>query len=179
MRHLIVLIAIFCIAKSSAFAQFGGSSGMGSVWHYQGQIGIEPGLRRSATGWLYGLSASQYLTNKSYLKGNSFVESGALKRVSLTSIGGTISYYYNIYSLQETVFFNLGLGGTVSNDQAKNFWPEKVSQFNFGGIGSFEVEAALTDYLMFVGSANQRVMARNSFGQKRMDIGIGLKYLIN
>jgi hypothetical protein len=88
-------------------------------------------------------------------------------------------YFYSVYNIQETIFFNVGLGGNVSYDLVNNFWYQERRKLNLGGVGGVEVEAAVADYLMLTTSALQRVMINNSFGSKRYGIQLGIKYLIN
>lgn len=178
MKHTLFFLAIMLIA-GRAFAQFGGSSGVGSVWHYPGQIGIEGAIGRSPIGFTYSASGTKYLQSNSYLKASLNYDNGTFNRVNYSSYGGSLMYFRSVYNIQETVFFNVGLGANASNDIVSKFWYQDKRKFNFGGVGGVEVEAAVADYLMLTTAVMQRVMINNSFGGRRYGIQIGIKYLIN
>lgn len=164
---------------NSSNAQFGGQTGMGSVWHYPGQIGVEIGIKRSPIGWNYSAGGSQYLSSNSYLKGTAFFDDGYFERVKLQSFGVNAMYFYSPYSIAETVFFNVGAGLTGNYDLVKNYWPNTNKKLNYGIVGGIEIEAAIADYLMVTGTGLQRYLKNDSFGRGRYEIGLGIKYLIN
>ncbi|PYF68435.1 conjugal transfer protein TraO [Pedobacter nutrimenti] len=172
-------LAFLLIVSITVKGQFGGKTGLGSVWHYPGQIGLELGIKRSPIGWSYGVSGSQYIQSNTYLKGTLFYDDGNFRRVSQQSVGLTAMYFYSPYSLQETVFFNIGAGVTGNYDRISRFWPKTTGAFNYGAVVGLEVEAAVADYLMITGSGTQRFLFKEAYGNKRFEIGIGVKYLIN
>lgn len=175
----LLIITFLVIAAVSSKAQFGGKTGMGSVWHYPGQIGVELGIKRSPIGWLYAVSGSQYLQSNSYVKASIFYDQGNFERVKYQSTGISAIYFYSPYSIQETVFFNIGLGVTGNHDKVSNFYQKPVTGFNYGLIGGVEVEASIADYLMIIGSGTQRYLKKDAYGRSRFEIGLGIKYLIN
>ncbi|MGF7083019.1 hypothetical protein [Mucilaginibacter sp. UYCu711] len=178
MKYSLIFLAIMLIA-GRAFAQFGGNTGLGSVWHYPGQIGIEGAIGRSPIGFTYSLSGTDYLTSTGYIKAGASYENGIFNQVHFGTYGGSLIYYYSPYNIQETVFFNVGMGANVSYDVVKDFWYQDRHKINFGPLVGAEVEAAITDYLMLTTSFTQKVMVSNSFGRERYGIQLGIKYLIN
>lgn len=178
MRISLLLITLLAISFTSK-AQFGGETGMGNVWHYPGQVGLELGLKRSSIGWNYSISASQYLKSNSFIKGNLFYDNGNFQRVGIDSFGLNAIYFYSPYSIAQTVFFNIGGGLTGNYDMVKNFWPQTKKKFNYGAIGAIEVEAAVADYLMITTTGQQRFLKNDTYGRARFEIGFGVKYLIN
>jgi hypothetical protein len=178
MKYTLLLLAIMLIA-GRAFAQFGGNTGVGSVWHFPGQYGVEGDIGRTPLGFVYRASFAQYTQSDSYYKASLSYEAGNFNQVNFNTYGASLIYFYSPYSIQQTVFFNVGIGAVVDYDKVTNFWPAQKSQLNPGGIGGVEVEAAVSDYMMLTGSALQRVLYNNDLGGRRFEIELGIKYLIN
>ena len=162
-----------------AFAQFGGNTGLGSVWHYPGQVGVEGAIGRSPIGFTYSFSGTDYIRSNGYLKAGVSYENGIFNQVHFGSYSASGMYFYSPYNIDETVFFNVGAGANVSYDVVHNFWQQDNSKINLGPILGAEVEAAIADYLMLTTSFTQKIMISNSFGRERYGIQLGIKYLIN
>lgn len=153
----------------SSFAQFR---------HIKGVKSIEAGAGMSKYGIFYHGSYIQYFSNKVYGKATIFYEQGEDSGIEFTSMGGDLAVAYNFFKLGEGVYIN-GIGGlTFAVDKvtqgAETF---DVSQtFKMGGLLGAEVEFFITDKIVLVVGADQRIVLGSDFGNYRAYYRGGIRF---
>lgn len=101
---------------------------------------------------------------------------------------GDAGYYFKILSDRRKTFF-LSFGVTASAGYETSNWGEKLlydgatlknkDAFIYGGSGILELETYLSDRLVILLSARERVMFGSSIEKFQTQYGIGFKYIIN
>lgn len=166
-----------------------------------GQRGIElrAGLsenfklsHQSGQGYYVGVALSTY--NK---KGNRWVFGGEyLQKMydyknllipvsQITAEGGL--YYKLLSDPSKTLFFSLGgsvLAGYETRNRGKTLLFDGATitgkdRFVYGGALTFEIETFITDRIIFLLNARERILWGSSVGNFRFQAGIGLRFIIN
>jgi hypothetical protein len=140
----------------------------------------------------FGAAISRYVTggNKwvfgaEYLQKNYNYKETAIPVSAFTAEGG---YYYNFLSDgSKTVFLSLGMSA-LGGYEACN-WDEKIlydgstlsceGAFVYGGAGTREIETYLSDRMVLIFHARERVLMGSSVGKFHTQIGVTVKFIIN
>ena len=137
--------------------------------HIKGVKSAEAGAGITKYGIFYYGSYAQYFSRNLYGKVSAFYESGEDSGIKYTSMGGDLAVAYTFLKIGEGVYIN-GIGGlTFALDKitegAETF---DVSQkFKMGGLLGAEIEFFITDKIVFVAGADQRIVMGSEFGNYR------------
>lgn len=103
----------------------------------------------------------------------------------ITAEGG---YYYKFLSdPSKTIFFSVGVSAMAGYETIN--WGKELlfdgatisskDNFLYGGAVSFEIETYLTDRLILLLNARERVLGGSDISKFHMQVGIGIKVIIN
>lgn len=166
-----------------------------------GQRGIEfrAGLsenfklsHQSGQGYYAGVALSTY--NK---KGNRWVFGGEYLQkmygyksllIPVSQITAEGGFYCKLLSdPSKTLFFSIG-GSALAGYETRN-WGKALlfdgasitgkDSFVYGGAITFEIETFISDRIIFLLNARERILWGSSVGNFRFQAGIGLKFIIN
>lgn len=192
MRTKLFIALILCLAfagRAEAQRYLPGQRGI----ELRGGLSESFSLSREAgQGYYGGIALSTY--NK---KGNRWVFGGEyLQKLygyrdmlipvsQFTAEGG---YYLKFLSdPSKTVFLSIG-GSAMAGYEVRN-WGERMlfdgsmitgkDSFLYGGAVTFEVETFITDRIIFLLNARERILWGSSVGNFRFQAGIGIKFIIN
>ena len=194
MRKLqIILTLIVCFAFSGvAHAQRALPSMQGLEIRGGMVDGFYSGDKKSETGFYTGAAMSVYAKNANkwvfgaeYLKRFYSYKDSRIPVEQFTAEGG---FYYNFLSDgSKTVFFSLGasaLAGyeTVNRDDKLLFDGSTLRNkdaFIYGGAITLEMETYLTDRMVLLLSARERILWGTTTGHFHFQFGVGLRFIIN
>ncbi len=142
--------------------------------HYFG-LGLST-YTKSHDRWVFGL---EYLTKQYQYKD---IE---IPKIQFTAEGG---YYYNFLSTRtKSLTFSLGASAMMGYETSN--WGDKLlydgatlrsyDAFIYGGAITFEIEKYITDRLVLLLNARERIMWGSSIGQFHTQIGMAVKIIIN
>lgn len=131
---------------------------------------------KRANRWVFGV---EYLGKQyAYKKVN-------IPKVQITAEGG----YYMKFLSDPTKTFFLSFGGSVLMGYETSNWGEKLlfdgatlrnkDAFIYGGAVTLELETYLTDRIVLLVNARERVLWGSSIGKFHTQFGAGLKFIIN
>ena len=170
MKRKFLLAAILLLLTISCFAQFRHIKGVNSADLYAGV---------SKYGMVYGGGYVKYFSSKFYGKLTGFYEMGEDSGISFTSMGTDIAVARTLFKVGEGVYINAIGGLTFALDKitegAETF---DVSQkFKYGALLGAELEFFITDKIVFVAGADQRIVLGGSdFGNYRAYYRGGLRF---
>lgn len=133
----------------------------------------------------YTSSGNKWVFGAEYLQKNYDYKETAIPVSAFTAEGG---YYYNFLSDgSKTVFTSLGLSALGGYETCN--WDDDVlydgstltseGAFVYGGAATLEVETYLSDHIVLILSARERILLGSSVGKFHTQIGISLKFIIN
>lgn len=103
----------------------------------------------------------------------------------ITAEGG---YYYKFLSdPSKTVFFSIG-ASAIAGYETINWGKELLfdgatitteNNFLYGGAISFEIETYLTDKLVLLLNARERILLSSDINKFHTQVGVGIKFMIN
>lgn len=149
--------------------------GVQSPLNYYGGIALSTYTKR-ADRWVFG---AEYLH-----KGYSY-KNITIPKSQFTAEGG---YYYKFLSDPSKTFF-LSIGGSALAGYETSNWGEKLlpdgatlrnqDSFIYGGAITLELEAYLSDRIVLLLNARERVLWGSSIGLFSTQFGAGVKFIIN
>ena len=126
--------------------------------------------------WVFG---TEYL-NKEYGYKNIYIS-----KSQFTTEGG---YYYNFLSDDSKTLF-LSIGGSALAGYETSNWGEKLlydgstlrnkDAFLYGGAITLEAETYLSDRIVFLINARERILWGSTVSKFHTQFGVGLKFIIN
>lgn len=187
-RGLFVAVLLFALfGGRSAYAQRylpkmkgieirgGFVDGIGHPVDYYTGVGLST-YTKNANRWVFG---AEYLCKQYAYKGI------CIPKAQFTAEGG---YYLNFFSDPTKTFF-LSIGGSAFMGYETSNRGEKLlfdgatlrnkDAFIYGGAVTLELEAYLTDRIVFLLNARERVLWGSSIGNFHTQFGIGFKFIIN
>ncbi len=134
----------------------------------------------------YTASYVAYLSNDVYLKSGLFYLQGQDKGLNFISVGLEVAYNYNLFTINEFIFFN-GRGGLAfSNDRfspalvqfdgAGNISESAHSAFKVGVLLGIETEIFITDKFVLLLGGDQRLMFGDKWGSNRFFLFSGIRF---
>jgi len=87
--------------------------------------------------------------------------------------------HYSPFSIGEYAFINVGAGAIVAFERLTNFEPAVKGILNYGGKAGIEIEIPVYTGLVLIGNSYQQFLLKKTYGQKRIEYGLGFKILIN
>lgn len=139
-----------------------------------------------------GLALSQYtekgnrwICGVEYLYKEYSYSEVTIPKAQFTLEGG---HYYKLLSNgSKSLFFSFGASALVGYETSN--WSDKLlydgatlineDSFIYGGALTFEVELFLTDWLVLLVNARERVLWGSDIGQFHTEIGTGVKFILN
>lgn len=186
-KVIFLLVALLALSMGQAHAQrylpkmqgieFRGGfvDGVQKPLNYYGGIALSS-YTKNANRWVFG---AEYL-NKDYEYKNIHIP-----KAQITAEGG---YYLKLLSDPSKAFF-LSLGGSTLVGYETSRWGDKLlpdgatlrnnDVFIYGGAITLELEAYLSDKIVFLINARERVLWGSSIGHFHTQFGVGLKFIIN
>ena len=133
----------------------------------------------------YASGSSKWVFGTEYLHKNYNYKETSIPVSVFTAEGG---YYYNLLSDgSKTVFLSLGLSALAGYETCN--WGEDLlydgstlaneDSFVYGGAGTLEVETYLSDKVVLVLNARERVLMGSSVGKFHTQVGASVKFIIN
>ncbi|MBE9487936.1 MAG: conjugal transfer protein TraO [Bacteroidetes bacterium] len=139
-----------------------------------------------------GLALSSYTMHKNrwifgmeYLQKEYAYKELMLPKSQFTAEAG---YYYMFLSDPRKMFF-LSIGGSELLGYETSNWGEKLlydgatlmnnDAFLYGGAITFEIENYISDKIVLLVNARERILFGSSIGKFHTQIGLGLKFIIN
>lgn len=143
--------------------------------NYYGSIALST-YTKHGNRWVFG---AEYL-NKNYEYKNM-----QIPKVQITAEGG---HYLKFLSDPSKTFF-LSIGGSALLGYETSRWGDKVlpdgatllnkDAFIYGGAITLELETYISDRIVFLINARERVLWGSSIGHFHTQFGVGLKFIIN
>ncbi|MCZ8365708.1 MAG: hypothetical protein O9338_24100 [Microcystis sp. LE19-251.1A] len=166
---LSIILLLLLTVSTVASAQFR---------HIKGVNSVDLGVGASKYGLHYHGSYVKYFSQKMYGKFTGFYELGSDAGLKFTSIGGDAAVAYNFLKVGEGIYIN-GIGGlTVAMDKitegAETF--EVDQKLKYGFLFGGEVEFFISDKIVFVIGADQRLVLGADFGNYRAYYRGGLRF---
>ena len=159
-------------------------SGMVDGFHLD-ETRNETGYYFGAAMATYGKSANKWMFGAEYLKRFYPYKNGRILVEQFTGEGG---FYYNFLSdASKTVFFSLGssaLAGYETVNRGKKLLYDgstlrNKDGFLYGGAVTLEMETYLSDRIVLLLSARERILWGTSTGHFHFQYGVSLKFIIN
>ena len=194
MKKVIFLFTLVCCFafSSGAYAQRC-LPGMQGLQVTGGMVdGFHSSDNKNELGYYFGMSMATYTKHANkWVFGGEFLnkyypyKNGRIPVNQFTAEGG---YYLKFLSdHSKTVIFSLGAsalaGYEISNRGEKTLFDGATLQnkdsFIYGGAITFEMETYLSDCVVFLLTARERILWGITTGHFRSQFGFGLKFLIN
>lgn len=192
-RAILFLTLVLCfVGADRAYAQRT-LRGMQGVEIKGGMAdGFHTSAKRNTLGYYFGAAMATYSNNANkwvygaeYLSKKYPYKAGAIPMAQFTGEGG---YYYNFLTdRSKTFFFYLGASAMVGYETVN--WGEKLlydgatirnkDRFLYGGAVTLELETYLTDRIILLINARERILWGTSSGHFHTQFGVGLKFIIN
>ncbi|MFR9509994.1 MAG: conjugal transfer protein TraO [Rikenellaceae bacterium] len=186
-RLLFLLVALLTIGASEVSAQRylpkmqglelrgGVVDGVQSYDNFYGGIALST-YTKSKDRWVFGAE---------YLQKEYDYKAITIPKAQFTAEGG---YYWMFLSGPSKTFF-VSIGGSALMGYETSNWGEKLlydgatlqseDGFIYGGAVTLEVETYLSDRVVFLVTARERVLWGSSIGHFHTQIGVGLKFILN
>ncbi|MDR3057558.1 MAG: conjugal transfer protein TraO [Prevotella sp.] len=133
----------------------------------------------------YASGGNKWVFGAEYLHKNYHYKETAIPVSAFTAEAG---YYYNFLSDgNKTVFLSLGISALTGYETCN--WGEELlydgstlaneDSFVYGGAGTLEFETYLSDKVVLILSARERVLFGSSVGKFHTQLGLAIKFIIN
>lgn len=133
----------------------------------------------------YTKSGNRWVFGAEYLQKRHEYKNSLITVSQITAEGG---YYYKFLSdPSKTVFFSVG-ASAMAGYETINWGKELLfdgatitteDNFLYGGAVSFEIETYLTDKLVLLLNARERVLLGSDINKFHTQVGVGIKFIIN
>lgn len=182
---LMVAMLALCVGQASAQRYLPGMRGIelrgGFVDGIQKPINYYAGVGFST----YTKNGNRWVFGAEYLSKQYEYKSIQIPKAQITAEGG---YYYKFLSdASKTLFLSIG-GSALAGYETSN-WVDKLlfdgatlrnkDAFIYGGAITFEIETYLSDKVVLLLNARERVLWGSSIGKFATQFGCGLKFIIN
>jgi len=183
MKKLLVFIFILCFAVPELPAQrcLSGMQGLQITTGIAPDNGFHSGIAFSQ----YSKSANKWVFGAEYLEKRHPYKDIKIPQSQFTVDAG---YYLKILSdLRKTFFVSVGASGmvgyeTINRSEKLLFDGATINSsdaFLYGGILSLESEIYLTDRVIFLVHARERLLMGSTVGNFYPQLGLGIKFIIN
>ena len=186
-KLMLLLVTVFALSMGQAHAQrylpkmqgveFRGGfvDGIQSPLNYYGGVALST-YTKNANRWVFGAE---------YLHKNYEYKNIQIPKAQITAEGG---YYLKFLSDPSKTFF-ISIGGSALLGYETSRWGDKLlpdgatllneDSFIYGGAITLELETYITDRIVFLINARERVLWGSSIGHFHTQFGVGLKFIIN
>jgi hypothetical protein len=192
-RAMLIMVAALCfVLTDKAYAQralpgmqgIQVTGGMVDGFHLKdnpNELGYSLGLQmatytKNANKWVFG---AEFLNKYYPYKEN---------RIPVSQFTAEGGYYLKFLSDRNKVFL-FSLGGSALGGYETSNWGEKTlfdgstlqnkDAFIYGGAATLEMETYLSDRVVFLLTARERVLFGTTTGHFHMQLGAGIKFIIN
>lgn len=133
----------------------------------------------------YNKSGNRWLLGAEYLQKQYGYKD---ELIPVSQFTGEFGYLINVLSdHSKTVFFSLGgsaMAGYETVNRSKKDLPDGAMLVNdgqllYGGAVAFEIETFLSDRLVLLVNARERILYGSTVGKFHFQLGVGFKYIIN
>ncbi len=186
-KFLFIVVAMFALSVGQTYAQRylpkmqglelrgGLVDGFNEPNNFYGGIALST-YTKSQDRWVFGVE----MLNKEYEYKDIFIP-----KTQFTAEGG---YYYMFLSdASKTLFFSIG-GSALLGYETSN-WGNKLlydgamlrskDSFIYGGAITFEIETYLSDKVVLLLNARERIMFGSSITNFHLQLGVGVKIILN
>lgn len=133
----------------------------------------------------YTKNSNRWVFGVEYLQKRHEYKNILIPASQITAEGG---YYYKFLSdPSKTVFFSVGVSAMAGYETIN--WGKELlfdgatittkDNFLYGGAVSFEIETYLTDKLVFLLNARERILLGSDINKFHTQVGVGIKFIIN
>ncbi|WP_042367758.1 conjugal transfer protein TraO [Bacteroides neonati] len=185
-RYLMILVAVLALSGQAHAQRYlpkmkgielrgGFVDGVQKPLNYYAGIGLST-YTKNGNRWVFG---AEYL-NKQYEYKNIHIP-----KAQFTAEGG---YYFKFLSDPSKTFF-LSIGGSALAGYETSRWGDKLlpdgatlrnqDTFIYGGAITLELETYLSDRVVLLLNARERILWGSSIGHFHTQFGVGLKFIIN
>lgn len=185
-RYLMILVAVLALSGQAHAQRYlpkmkgielrgGFVDGVQKPLNYYAGVGLST-YTKSGNRWVFG---AEYLS-KQYEYKNIHIP-----KAQFTAEGG---YYLKFLSDPSKTFF-LSIGGSALAGYETSRWGDKLlpdgatlrnqDAFIYGGAITLELETYLSDRVVLLLNARERVLWGSSIGHFHTQFGVGLKFIIN
>lgn len=192
-RYIFILTVVLCFAFSGgAYAQRC-LPGMRGIQATGGMVdGFHSKDSRNELGYYFGLSMATYTKNANkWVFGAEFLNRYypyRTDRIPVSQFTAEGGYYLKFLSDHNKIVLS-SLGGSALAGYETSNWGEKKlfdgstlrnkDKFIYGGAITLEMETYLTDRVVLLLTARERVLWGTSTGHFHTQFGLGLKFIIN
>ena len=185
-RYLIIMLAVLALCGQAHAQRY--LPGMRGV---ELRGGFVDGIQKP-TNYYFGAGISTYTKNANrWVFGAEYLSKlYEYKNIHIpkSQFTGEAGYYLKFLSdPSKTVFLSLGASAMAGYETSN--WGEKMlfdgatirnkDAFLYGGAITFEIETYLSDRVVFLINARERILWGSSFGLFHTQFGVGLKFIIN
>lgn len=186
---LVFILSLVLIGQAHAQRYLLGQKGIQVTGGFMDGFNLE---KKDGQAFFGGIALSTYTKNGNrWTFGGEYLQKSYEykdKLIPLSQITAEGGYYLKFLSdASRTVFFSVGLSA-VTGYETINWGKELLSDgasittednFLYGGAVSFEIETYLTDRLVLLLNARERVLLGSDINKFYTQIGMGIKIIIN
>ena len=186
-KYLYVIVALLALTTGQANAQ----RYLPKMQGIELRGGFVDGVQKPIN-YYFGAGLSTYTKNGNrwvfgaeYLSKEYAYKNISIPKVQITAEGG---YYVKFLSDPSKTFF-LSIGGSALAGYETSRWGDKLlpdgatlrnkDAFIYGGAITLELETYLSDRVVFLINARERVLCGSSIGHFHTQFGAGFKFIIN
>jgi hypothetical protein len=190
---LLFLVMVLCFVQTDKAHAQRALKGMQGIQITGGMVdGFYSNDNKNETGYYFGMAISTYAkhTNK-WVFGAEFLNRYypyKKDRIPVSQFTGEGGYYAKILSdRSKTVFLSLGCSALAGYETSN--WGEKMlfdgstleneDAFIYGSAITLEAETYLTDRIILLLTARERILGGTTTGHFHTQFGLGLKFIIN
>lgn len=186
---LIITLSLFIVEQACAQRYLPGQKGIqitgGAVDGFQFKNEDEQAFFGGIALSTYTKSGNRWVVGAEYLQKKHAYKDILIPASQITAEGG---YYYKFLSdPSKTLFFSVGTSAMAGYETVN--WGKEIlfdgatisskDNFLYGGAVSFEIETYLSDRLVLLINARERILLGSDISKFHMQIGIGIKVIIN
>lgn len=190
MRSVLIILAVLALSAGTASAQryLPGQRGMeltgGFVDGFKSDKQTGQAFYGNISISTYNKKANRWVFGAEYMQRRYAYKDVALPVAQITAEGG--HYLKFLSDASKTVFFSIG-ASAVTGYETLNWGERQLHDgaritakdgFIYGGAVSFEIETYLSDRIVFLVRARERVIFGSAIGKFHFQLGAGIKIMI-
>ncbi len=168
----ILLILLMLVGFNNAYSQV-------NIQHYEGIMAAELSVSKTPLGTTVSGGLSKYISNNIYWKLAAGYGTGRKYRLLIRDYHIEGAFYYSPLNLDGLVFINIAAGPVLTYERLLKFEPARSGSLNGGGKVAMELELPVFEGLLLIANGSQQYLLKKDYGQKRIEIGLGFKIIIN
>lgn len=133
----------------------------------------------------YTKNRNRWVIGGEYLQKHYVYKEVFIPKIQYTAEGG---YYLNfLTALRQTVFFSVGASALAGYETINNGYKHlydgatliNEDGFIYGGALTFEIETYISNWLVLLVNARERILTGSDIGKFHTQLGVGVKFIIN